>query len=127
MKLSKNFTLSEFDCKDGSVTPEFAVENLTKLAMQLQVLRSTIDRPININSGYRSPEYNEKIGGAKHSQHKLGNAADITVPGLTPKQVHFFIERLIEEGEMQEGGLGLYDTFVHYDIGYDGKKRRWNG
>ena len=47
------------------------------------------------------------------------------VKGMSPKDVYASIERLIELGEMKEGGLGLYNTFVHYDI--RGTKARWNG
>ena len=75
------------------------------------------------NIAFRSPEHNKAIGGASESQHVLGTAADIVVDGLTPKQVHAEIEKLIAEGKMREGGLGLYATWVHYDV--RGTKARW--
>ena len=125
MKLTTNFSLEEFECNDGSITPGEVIYRLQKVAIQLQVLRNYLCLPITINSGYRSPVYNSKIGGVKNSQHLLGNAADIVVKGLTPVEVHMAIEYLINEGEMLQGGLGLYKNFVHYDIGYNGKKRRW--
>ena len=127
MKLTENFYLNEFACNDGSQTPLQVYYRLQKLAIQLQVLRDYLNAPITVNSGYRSPEYNKKIGGVANSQHILGNAADITVKGYTPKNVYLAIEHLIKEGKMLQGGLGLYDGFCHYDIGYNGKKRRWNG
>ena len=127
MKLTKNFSKSEFDCNDGSEMPNKVLERIKLLSEQLQILRDYIGKPIKINSGYRSPEYNHKIGGAKHSQHKLGNAADIRVEGVSPREVHSIISELIKDGRMKEGGLGKYNSFTHYDIGYDGKKRRWNG
>ncbi len=126
MRLTKNFSLEEFACKDGSETPQEIIYSLQKLANQLQVLRNYVGRPVTINSGYRTPEYNATLkGSVKGSQHTLGRAADIVVEGFTPKQVSDIIEDLICRGDMLQGGLGTYSTFVHYDIGYNGKKRRW--
>ena len=63
MKLTKNLNKEEFDCNDGFEMPEEVLENIKKLAVQLQVVRDFFDSPIKINSGYRSKEYNKKIGG----------------------------------------------------------------
>lgn len=123
MNLTNNFTLAEFASKDGRRTPAVVIANLRILAANLQVLRDNLGRSIRINSGYRSPEHNKAIGGASESQHVLGTAADIVVDGLTPRQVHTEIEKLIAEGKMREGGLGLYATWVHYDV--RGTKARW--
>lgn len=123
MKLSKNFYKKEFECKDGIKMPDDVYYNIQKLANQLQVLRSVLNKPININSGYRSPFYNKLIGGVKNSQHTFGKAADISVVGLEPKEVYDAIEDLINKGDMLQGGLGLYKNFVHYDI--RGKRARW--
>lgn len=126
MKLTENFNLSEFESKDGAEMPQEVLINITKLACNLQRLRDALNRPIRINSGYRSPSHNEAIGGVKNSQHTKGKAADIVVEGLSPKRVKRAIESLILEGEMLQGGIGLYDTFIHYDIYFDGiKNRRW--
>ncbi len=125
MKLTKNFSLDEFDCNDGSKMPDDVVLNVVELADQLQILRDFIGKPIKINSGYRSPAYNRKIGGAKSSQHKLGKAADIRVDGISPRELHGIIEELISDGRMKQGGLGRYNSFTHYDI--RGTKARWNG
>jgi uncharacterized protein YcbK (DUF882 family) len=125
MKLSKNFSLSEFDCNDGSVTPKEVIVNLQLLAEQLQVLRDFVGKSITINSGYRSPAYNKKIGGASRSQHLLGTAADIRIDGVSAREVHGIVSELIKDGRMKEGGLGKYSSFTHYDI--RGTKARWNG
>jgi len=122
MKLTENFYLSEFESKDGAEMPQEVLINITKLACNLQRLRDTLNRPIRINSGYRSPSHNEAIG-VKNSQHTKGKAADIVVEGLSPKRVKRAIESLILEGEMLQGGIGLYDTFVHYDIRKE--RARW--
>ena len=87
--------------------------------------RDYIGRPVKIISGYRSPDYNKKIGGAKRSQHMLAKAADIKIEGMEPWMVYKIIEHLIYEGHMMKGGLGIYETFVHYDV--RGRNARWKG
>lgn len=123
MKLTDNFTIQEFGSKDGAPFPDHVLVNVRLLATNLQVLRDELGVPIRINSGYRSPAHNRKVGGAKNSQHLRGAAADIVVPGYTPVQVAAAIERLIDEGKMLEGGLSTYNTFVHYDV--RGGRARW--
>lgn len=123
--MTKNFKIKEFNCKSGADMPLDVYENIIKLAGQLQFLRDYTGRPIRINSAYRSPEHNKKVGGSKTSQHLLGKAADITIDSLKPIEVFTLIEDLIDMGLMLQGGLGLYDTFVHYDIRKT--KARWNG
>ena len=127
-QLTKNFSAQEFKCKDGSVVPIELKANLIKLAVNLQVLRDYLGKSITITSGYRSPAHNKKIGGAKFSQHINATAADIKVSGMTPVQVAAAIEKLITENRMVQGGLGIYKSWIHYDVFFDGKnKRRWNG
>ena len=124
--MTKNFSKSEFDCSDGSDMNIAIYHNMVKVANQLQILRNYIGKPITINSGYRSEEYNASIkGSSKKSQHVMGRAADIVVKGMKPLEVHTTIELLIDKGDMLQGGLGLYKGFVHYDI--RGIKVRWNG
>ena len=122
-KITTNFSLEEFNCKDGSAMPNDVMINIIKLAKNLQVLRDAIGKTISITSGYRSPEYNAKIKGAKFSQHIKGTAADIQVKGVTPKEVAKVIEGLIASGKMQQGGIGIYPNWVHYDT--RGVKARW--
>lgn len=124
-KLTANFSLEEFKCKDGSNVPNEYLQNVIELAKNLQVLRDYIAKPIAINSGYRSPKYNasEKVKGAKNSQHLLAKAADLRVEGITPKELANAIEKLIKAGKMKQGGIGVYKTFTHYDI--RGTKARW--
>ncbi len=125
MTLTDNFTINEFECHDGTGVPWNLVENVQKLANNLQVLRDTIDKPIYVVSGYRNPTYNKRIGGAKRSYHMKAMAADIRVNGMSPKAIKAAIEILITEGKMEQGGIGLYNTFVHYDN--RGRKARWGG
>lgn len=125
MQLTKNFSLEEFECHDGTQVPEKYLPNVERLAMNLQVLRDELHRAVLVVSGYRTEAWNRKVRGAKKSEHLDASAGDIKVPGLTPRVVHQTIERLIKEGKMEEGGLGLYDGWVHYDV--RGRRARWNG
>ena len=125
MRLEKNFKLSEFKCKDNTEVPEVYMENVRELAKNLQVLREHLGIPIRVISGYRSPKYNRRIGGARRSQHMLAKAADIKIKGFTPVKVKQIIIELIKEGKMKKGGIGLYKTFTHYDT--RGWNARWHG
>ena len=124
MKLTNSFSLKEFACKDGNSVPLELLANVKELADNLQVLRDEVGVPITITSGYRTEAYNKKIGGAKSSMHIQAKAADIKVQGLTPKEVKHIIEILIKDGKMKDGGIGLYSSWLHYDVG---PKRRWGG
>lgn len=123
MQLSKNFAIVEFMCKDGTPVPLKYLANVQELANNLQVLRDYLGEPIRLNSAYRTPTYNQRIGGAKSSQHLLAKAADITVKSKTPKQLAAIIEKLIGQGKMKQGGIGVYPGFTHYDV--RGTKSRW--
>jgi uncharacterized protein YcbK (DUF882 family) len=122
--MTRNFSKREFDCADGSEMPIDVEMNVALLAEQLQILRDYFNAPIRINSAYRSPSYNEAVGGSKNSQHMKGRAADIVVEGYTPDEVADTIDKLIFNGIMKEGGLGRYNNFTHYDI--RGYRARWN-
>ena len=121
--MTKNFKRQEFECKGTcdkckkqTSMPLEVYENVIKLAGQLQILRDYVGRPVRINSAYRCVQHNDNVGGSKTSQHIYGKAADITIQSLKPIEVYAIIEDLIDFGVMLQGGLGLYDTFVHYDI-----------
>ena len=86
-KLSEHFSLGEFT-KSGShpevynIPSHEAIANLTNLSKWLEVLRERVGTPIIINSGYRSPQLNRKIGGATNSNHLTGCAVDIRTSGM---------------------------------------------
>jgi len=124
-QLTKNFHIDEFRSKDGAQTPEDVKYNLLELAQNLQILRDYLDEPIFINSGYRSPAHNKDVGGVKNSFHTKGMAADIRTKTYSPIALAEMIEHLIAQGKIKQGGLGVYNSFVHYDI--QGKKARWRG
>ena len=123
MQITKNFNLSEFQCKCGCKMPAKVLGNVLVLAEQLQVLRDALDTPIHLTNAYRCKAHNDSItGSSKNSQHLLGKAADIQIEHLTSREISTTIEIFIDEGIMKQGGLATYETFVHYDI--RGKKAR---
>ncbi|CAA0156687.1 D-Ala-D-Ala carboxypeptidase family metallohydrolase [Tenacibaculum maritimum] len=67
MKLTKNFRISEFLCKDGPFLPFDVRQNVLEQAKNLQVIRDYIGKSIHINSACRSVSHNKKIGG-KHAE-----------------------------------------------------------
>ena len=87
MKLSEHFSLGEFTKSNShpevyNIPSHEAITNLTNLCKWLEVLRERAGTPIRINSGYRSPQLNRKIGGAANSNHLTGCAADIRVENM---------------------------------------------
>ena len=105
--LSKNFTVGEFACKDG--TDQVRID--TKLVEYLQSIRDKWGKPITITSGYRTVSYNAKIGGASGSYHTTGQAADIVISGVKPIDIAKYAEGI---GVL---GIGCYndDLFNHID------------
>lgn len=105
---AEHFTGAEFRCKDG--TKEFLYcPNLIEL---LEKIRKRLNAPIIINSGYRTPEWNAKVGGAECSYHVKGMAADIVVRGHTTKEV----AKIASEILGNRGGVIRYTNFVHVDV-----------
>lgn len=105
---AEHFTGKEFRCKDG--TEEFLFSpNLIEV---LEKIRKLVNSPVIINSGYRTPEWNAKVGGAKCSYHMKGMAADIVVKGHTTKE----IAKIADEIMKSHGGVIRYTNFVHVDV-----------
>ena len=105
--LSDHFSSSEFECKCGcgfdSVDPE--------LIVLLEKIRGFVGGPVRINSGCRCESHNNSVGGAKHSVHKLGQAADIRVEGGWHR-------RRVLDAAVACGaeGIGVARTFIHVDV-----------
>ena len=116
--ISEHFSWAEFVSGDGAEFPEDVAAAITgELVPALETLRAHVDAPLRITSGYRSPEHNAKVGGAKRSQHLTGRAADIAIPaGYTVDRFADTIESLIAVGTLPEGGVGRYRSWVHYDV-----------
>ena len=114
-QLAPNFKVREFACKDGADIVPVSLE----LVRVLQEARDHFGVPITINSAYRTPDYNKKVGGAVNSQHMRGTAADITIKGVSPDRVYaYFCEKY-----PNLYGIGKYPTFTHIDV--RDTKARW--
>ena len=114
-KLTKHFSRHEFACKDGC---GMAVVDVDILAM-LEEVRSWAGAPVHITSGSRCEEHNAKIGGSPTSYHVKGMAVDFKVEGFEPKAIY----DLLEEWYPDSKGIGLYSSWVHFDLRED--KARW--
>lgn len=114
-KVGKHFKVREFACKDGSQVV-FIDDYLVSI---LDILRNKIEKPVHINSGYRTPEWNKKCNGAKYSYHMRGMAADIRVEGMTAKQIANKLNEIIPD----KCGIIVYKSWVHFDV-RTGKKYR---
>ena len=114
MKISKHFKREEFACNCGCGFDTVDV----KLIEILEWLRSTLDDPINVNSGCRCKSHNKEIGGVEHSQHTLGRAADITT-SLSPQ----IVADILNTGFGDKVSIGIYNDFVHVDSRSNGGAR----
>lgn len=105
-KLSANFSVREFRCKDGSDKILICQETVDIL----QAVRNYFGQPVTINSAYRTPSWNKKVGGASSSQHVKGTACDIKVANVPSWAVAAYLE-----ANYPKHGIGFYSTFVHVD------------
>ena len=123
---SENFAWREFYCPLTKSVP------ITDLAIYhialLQELRENFGQPLKINSGYRSPEHNARVGGATASMH-LEFATDIRPLYRREGDRMQLLDELNDIAEdLEFSGIGRYETFVHLDcrelIGRD--QARWD-
>ena len=116
--MSLHFSTKELSCKccgTGGDTMNPALITL------LEAIRVKLDAPITVLSGHRCHAHNKECGGAKASQHLLGNAVDIRTAKMTPHAFHDWIEE-----HFNPKGLGSYKTFTHIDV-RPGDRARWAG
>ena len=108
--ISENFQYKEFFCY-GIEPPQIYFDNIFKLAHCLQKVRDAVNRPIIINSGWRTKEHNAAVGGASSSQHLIGKAADIRIKGLSVKFANIYLAKY---GNFN--GFGIAGSYTHVDI-----------
>lgn len=107
-RLTQHFKAEEFRCKDGTKEFLWAIE----LLEVLEAIRNHFNEPVIINSGYRTPTWNTKVGGAKNSYHMKGMAADIRVKNVSQKEIAKFASEYMKN----HGGVICYTNFVHVDV-----------
>jgi zinc D-Ala-D-Ala carboxypeptidase len=118
MNLTPHFTLEELthtDHREFDNTPnEAEMANLRRLAMFLEQVKEVLGgKPIMVNSAFRSKQVNDAVGSKDTSQHRLGCAADIRVPGMTPDQV---VKAIIASGIGYDQVIREFDRWTHVSI-----------
>lgn len=107
-KVREHFKVKEFACKDGS--------NLVlideKLANLLENIREHFEKPVHINSAFRTESWNDAVGGSRYSRHLAGEAADIWVKDVKPQDIALYTDSILGK----TGGIICYTNFVHIDV-----------
>ena len=120
MLISPHFTLNEMTvsqlaAREGldNNPPAEARANLQLLCNSLEQVRALFGAPVIVSSGYRSPAVNQRIGGARTSQHLQGLAADFTVFGVSPREV---VLRVSESAIPFDQLILEFDNWVHLAV-----------
>jgi uncharacterized protein YcbK (DUF882 family) len=117
-------------CHDAARTAyphEWRGTRASALAAAFEAVRTAAGGlPITVLSGYRTPEHNRAIGGARHSQHVQGRALDLRPPaGWSVARFHALVLSLVESTNIR--GVGRYARFVHIDVRPETRLARWSG
>jgi len=127
MKLTQNFSLEELthtDHREYDNTPNDAeLENIKRLAEFLEEVKTVLGgKPIMVNSAFRSKAVNDAVGSKDSSQHRVGCAADLRVPGMTPDDV---VKAVIASNLGYDQVIREFDRWTHISIpNKDGDKPR---
>jgi hypothetical protein len=128
MNLSDHFTLEELthtDHREFENTPNASeLANLVRLAAFLEKVKALLgDKPIMVNSAFRSKQVNDAVGSKDTSQHRVGCAADLRVPGMTPDEV---VRAVIASDLPFDQVIREFDRWTHISIPNttDAKPRR---
>ena len=116
--MTPHFTLAELTVTDHRSldnTPNAGeIENLRRLAAFLELVKDRLGgRPIMVNSAFRSKAVNDAVGSKDTSQHRLGCAADIRVPGMTPNDV---VRAVMASGLAYDQIIREFDAWTHISI-----------
>ena len=118
MNLSPHFTLAELTHTDhrtlDNSPKQEEISNLQRLAQFLEQVKTTLGgKPVMVNSAFRSKAVNDAVGSSDRSQHRLGCAADIRVPGMTPDAV---CRALIDAQLPYDQIIREFDAWTHISI-----------
>ena len=118
MNLSPHFTLEELtftDHREFDNTPNDAEKNnLKRLAEFLEQVKTVLGgKPIMLNSAFRCKQVNDAVGSKDTSQHRIGCAADIRVPGMTPDEV---VKAVIASGIGYDQIIREFDRWTHISV-----------
>jgi len=118
VNLSPHFTLEELthtDHREFDNTPNDAEKNnLKRLAEFLEQVKTVLGgKPIMVNSAFRCKQVNDAVGSKDTSQHRIGCAADIRVPGMTPDEV---VKAVIASGIAYDQIIREFDRWTHISV-----------
>jgi len=118
MNLTEHFTLEELTHTDhrqfDNEPNEAELENIKRLAAFLEKVKTALGgKPIMVNSAFRSKQVNDAVGSKDTSQHRIGCAADIRVPGVTPDEV---VKTIIAAGLPYDQVIREFDRWTHISI-----------
>lgn len=118
MMLTPHFSLEELtvtDHREFDNTPnDLEKNNLNRLAALLEQVKEVLGgKPIMVNSAFRSKQVNDAVGSKDTSQHRLGCAADIRVPGMTPDAV---VRAVIASGVPFDQVIREFDRWTHISV-----------
>ena len=118
MNLTPHFTLEELthtDHREFDNTPnENELANLQRLAEFLENIKTVLGgKPIMVNSAFRSKKVNDAVGSKDTSQHRLGCAADIRVPGMTTDEV---VKTIMAAGLPYDQLIREFNSWVHVSV-----------
>ena len=118
MNLLPHFTLEELthtDHRELDNTPnQNEINNLQRLANFLEEVKTALGgKPIMVNSAFRSKQVNDAVGSKDSSQHRIGCAVDIRVPGLTPDEV---VRTIIASGLPYDQIIREFDRWTHISV-----------
>jgi zinc D-Ala-D-Ala carboxypeptidase len=118
MNLTEHFTLEELTHTDHreleNIPNETELANLKRLAEFLETVKTVLGgKPIMVNSAFRSKVVNDAVGSKDTSQHRVGCAADLRVPGMTPDEV---VKAIIASGIGYEQVIREFDRWTHVSI-----------
>ncbi len=116
--MTPHFTLEELTHTDHRTldnTPnETELANIQRLAEFLEAVKTVLGgKPIMVNSAFRSKAVNDAVGSKDTSQHRIGCAADIRVPGMTPDQV---VRAVIASDLGYDQVIREFDRWTHISI-----------
>ena len=134
----------EMQCHDGTPYPAEYADRLAELRAVFNPLRERWDKPLYVTSGFRTPDYNRRVGGRPQSQHLQGRAVDVSAftdpewarlrlypdyrrnSELKTDEMAALALRMHRDGDIRIGGIGLYHVkelgktwrqpFVHLDV-----------
>ena len=118
MNLTEHFTLEELtitDHREFDNTPNASeTANLTRLADFLEQVKEAVGgKAVMVNSAFRSAQVNAAVGSKDTSQHRLGCAADIRVPGMTPDQV---VKAIMADNLPFDQLIREFDRWTHISV-----------